>query len=296
MEDEADKKELETEPVFSRMVIGSLHEAKTSQGIFDLPHGVFYNDELLREVQVSELSGVEEDIMTGGGLFVKRMTAVISNCVKRIGKYEERETINTLVRKMVPTDRGALIIMIRRVTHGDEFPMGKIKCRACGKELENPNANLGTLEAILPKEPRRSEFAVKCPSGISAEWEKWDVDKEEMLANIRKGMGDDEDKDNLTWAVLMRLRQLDGATIRFSPDDFTPAGKLRMSQRVQMMILTVKRMKAKDRNFLRREFATHEGDLDLTVRIACTNDDCKEEIVTKLDIASPDFFFPGETR
>lgn len=285
----------EPEMVAERYWFGDPKDPRTSQGIFDLPRGVMLPDgRLVREVQMREMTGVEEDMLMGSGSFIKRLNVVLREVTDRIGDIGDKAKIGTLVKKMAVLDRSVMVIMLRRMTHGDLMPMSNVPCIHCGHK-QSVNADLTTLDASVPKEPEKLDYETLLKkSGFTVPWRVFCGEGEEILSRVTDAVG--QSGDVLTWTILVRAREINGVKIELSDRIFAGDGKLRMNNDLHKMIQAVKRLPAADRNQLRREFRDVEGDLNLEVAFECENTMCGQESHVKVNVASPDFLFPGEIR
>lgn len=241
--------------------------AKATQGIFDLPCGhLTAEGELITEVKVREITGVEEDLLAARNISAgKKVTQLITNCLERLGTITDKSELTNAVRNMLIGDRVFLMMAIRRVTLGNEFPF-EAKCEACDKKSLF-TVDLSELETKPMPDPKKRVFDVTLPSGKKARWHAMSGKEEESLAKF-------QNLDQLSLSILVRVDLLDG-----QPTDLDVIRALNM----------------KDRNYLRDEcFGEVEGGLETSMELGCPA--CGEEFRTDLDVGQTGFFFPSRIQ
>ncbi len=93
-----------------------------SRGIFTLPGGIFQNEECLREVKVSPLTGrVEEKLGSAPDslCLASLVTILLANCVERIGKIND--ITYDVIRSLLTGDRDYLVLKLRQMTFGNRI-------------------------------------------------------------------------------------------------------------------------------------------------------------------------------
>lgn len=248
-------------------VQNQMAEPKSAQGIFDLPCGYLTPEgELLTEVKVKEITGVEEDMLAAKNIpSGKKITQLLANCLERLGPMTDRPILVNCVRNMVIGDRVFLMMAIRRVTLGDDFPF-EAKCDACDvKSLYS--INLAELETKQMPDPKKRVFDIKLPSGKTARWHVMTGKEEESAGKVQGG------SDQLSLSLAMRLDMLNEKPVDI--DD-------------------VKALNMKDRNFLRDAFNDVEGGVETSLDLVCPQ--CGADFNTELDVGQTGFFFPSRIQ
>lgn len=147
-------------------VQAEMAEAKSAVGLYELPGGYISPDgELLKEVEVREMTGADEDLLAARNVPVSRkMNDLLSRCVVRIGRISDRAQIHEAVQDLVIGDRVFLLFAIRRATLGEAYPFnGKCPDNECGKESLY-TVDLSTLDVKTPKNPAKRIFDASLPS------------------------------------------------------------------------------------------------------------------------------------
>lgn len=244
-----------------------MSEPKSPMGIFELPCGFLAPDgELITEVSVKEITGVEEEILNAKNLSGgKKMTQVLGNCIVQLGQMVDKPILLRVARELTIGDRSFLMLAIRRVTLGDQFPF-EDQCKACNvKSLFE--VDLGQLETKKMPDPKKRVFDEKLPgSGATARFHVMTGKDEESMSKV-------DARDALSAAILVRLDSING-------------------QPVTMEI--VKALSMRDRNHLRDRFDDVEGGVETGLTLCCPA--CGEEFETELNPGNTGFFFPSRIR
>lgn len=246
---------------------------KGTTGIYELPCGYLdpRTQELVREVEVREITGHEEDMLASQQIpSPQKISSLLAGCVTRIGEVTDKGLIAGMVQDMTLGDRVFLIFSIRRVTLGDELPVRE-KCPEC----KTTTLFMVDLEEDLdPKpmpDPMKRVYDVVLPSGIKARFRVSTGRDEAHLAKLAKRQK--QKSDALSQSILLRLELL---------GDEKPTLKM------------VKSLGMRDRNFLREQFQEVEGGVDTTLELECPA--CGYEWEKDLDLSAANFFFPGGRR
>ncbi len=272
-------------------------DPKSSIGVFMLPGGVIYEDDLLREVEVIELDGDDEDILVSDAtVYPLRLNAILSRKIQRLGHITDNEIIKQIVPTMSVLDRATIVVCVRRVTHGDLIPGIEFKCSGCGK-MNSASPDLATITHIRPLVPDQLEWdfllrraSLKADKDVVAKWHIYDGERELRLANVSKQIGD---KDMLTWRIMGRIMAIDGEAMSITDKNFNADGTIRQDKGLVTLFRAVKSMSQADRNALRNEFRRVEGDIDLSVQAKCDHSLCPDPANDFLiDITDRNFFFP----
>lgn len=111
---------------------------------FTLPGGLRMNGQVLREVVMDEMTGVDEERIANPGLAGnggKIMTALLTGVVKSIGG---KPVTSEMIRNLFIGDRDFLMLKLRIITSGNEYPT-QADCPKCNAKL-NLVVNLDDLE------------------------------------------------------------------------------------------------------------------------------------------------------
>lgn len=237
-------------------------------GIFTLPIGLLEGGRLITDVQLREISGVEEDLLLAkSGSPLQKFNTVLTNCITRIGPFTAREDIARLTLDMRTGDRAFLLICLRRVSLGDEYPF-EYKCEneQCGAK-STLTVDLSELETFASEDPMKTVWDIELPS------------KRKAVVKIATGhMEMDQDRkgkasDPVTRALVSRLESLDGQPVT---------------------VAMVQKMSLRDRDALRAAFDRIEGGIETTVDVECQV--CKTEASVEVNPATAGFFFPSALK
>jgi len=235
-----------------------------------LPTG--YLDEesnLHKEIEIKELSGVEEDILTSrGGLpWYARMHKLMENCIVSIGDYSQTSLKwKDIIKSLIVSDHYYSMLHIRIASLGSMYT-AKTKCHnpSCGHPM-NKTVDLKDFLITGLADPLKRTYDGETPSGI-----KFVCKPQDGYQDAK--MNKNKSKDILTLLILGRLVQLGDDSIITVPK--------------------VKSLSMKDRQYLRSFFNRIEGDIDNKMECVC--DECGEEFEEAVDVSTPSFFFPMET-
>lgn len=103
-----------------------------------LPGGLVIKDQLIKTVQVKELTGADEESLAKASqsmnpyIFLDRL---LKCGVVKIGS-EPSSNLEKLLSQMLVGDREALILGIRRATYGDQIEINDWICPSCGTKEE----------------------------------------------------------------------------------------------------------------------------------------------------------------
>ena len=106
--------------------------------IVTLPGGLIIKDQLIKTVQVKELTGEDEESLARASqsmnpyIFLDRL---LKCGVVKVGN-EPAASVDKLVSQMLIGDREALILGIRKATYGDEIEVNDWLCPNCGTKEE----------------------------------------------------------------------------------------------------------------------------------------------------------------
>lgn len=250
----------------------NLLDPKSSAGIYNLPIGYLDDSgEVLSEIVVRELSGIEEDILasktTPGDV---KINQILSNCTSRLGTVTNRDALNAMVSELPAGDRIYLLFCIRRETLGDELWFDS----TCEKEVNGQKCGHTSAKRVLiselkvaePKDRKLREFPLDLPSGRKAVLRFLTGTAESQANEITKKTPDLAP----TASIFVRLVSLDGK---------------------EPTVEIVQKMAYKDRLRLRQFFQKEEPGLETTVQVLCEK--CKQESDLEVSPAAEGFFFPS---
>lgn len=245
-------------------------EAKSIAGGYELPTG--YIDEtgaLHKDIVVTEITGEEEDILASKKMPVhQRMETILQRCITSIGTIQREGNTNwsRVIRDLHVSDRLFAIIKIRTVSIGAPFRF-KTACMVCQEQFDQV-VSLDDFRIGGLKDPAARSWKGTLPRSGKAYTAKVQTGAEEAkLASIAKS------DDMLSLAIVARLVELDGLQ--------------------PVTLPMVKKLSLADREHLRTDFQSREGDIDNKVDVECPH--CSANFKTEIDIATPSFFFPSVT-
>lgn len=249
------------------LLLNELERPKSSLGVFELPCGYLDEEGVLhREVELSELTGNEEDLLASPTIPVQRkMGLLIGRCIKRLGTITDRGKIAMISEQLTIGDRVFLLFALRRITLGDSYPF-KITCPTCNKESMH-NVDMAELRVQPMNEPEKRIYDVTIPSGKTVRFKIMTGEDEGKLSKIKKL------EDKLSVALLVRVELLNGKPPTL--DD-------------------IKGLTIKERDDLRAMMDECDGGIDTTVETSCPL--CSSEFETEIDAGQAGFFFPQTQR
>jgi len=243
-----------------------VQEPKSTIGIFELPCGYLTPEgDLITEVKVREITGVEEDMLAArnipGG---KKITQLLGNCLERLGPMTDKPMLIARARDLLVGDRVFLMLAIRRVTLGDDFPFEKECPNGECKKKSLYTVSLADLEIRKMADPKKRVYEGILPaSGKPVRWHCMSGKEEEVLAKVGA-------TEALSTAIQVRLDMLGGGP------PILPA---------------IKALSMKDREWLREQFEAAEGGVDTKLELTCP--ECGENFEDQLDVGQTGFFFPS---
>lgn len=266
-----------------------VREPKPSVGVYDLPCGyVDAAGQLHSEVQLRELSGLEEDLLANDKVSAaKKMNGLITNCIVRLGSLTDRSAIAAAVPDMLVGDRVFVLLAIRRTSVGDAYPY-EDECPEC-KKKSLFSLDLSTLEVVKMKDPTKRIVDARLPG--SAALKVWantgevpEAERKEptgKTVRFRPITGKDEERassvkgaDAVSTLLGLRVELLDG-----KPASIADIQALSMNERAYL------------RDVIFRE---NDGGVDTTLDVECPA--CSAEFSKELDIGQSGFFFPSTAR
>jgi hypothetical protein len=222
---------------------------------------------------VSEMTGVEEDILAGKGDMMPRLNQVIYNCTQSIGSIMEKAGLSPAVKALTSIDRMLMLISIRRASLGDDY-MVQVTCPDCS-ESSTHTIDLSGLETTQIANPNSREIVSTLDSGRAIKWHVMNGDDEAWLQRHGK-----RGKDLLSLAMLARVDAID--------EDV-----LDRRSNVKGAVSALQKLRMSERNQLRGIFIEEEGSIDTDIDFSCP--DCGSEFTSDLDPGQTSFFFPSLT-
>lgn len=251
---------------------GMMQNAKSTTGVFTLPCGYLDESEVLHtEVALKEISGKEESILASKNMTgAQKMTALIVNCMERIGTITDKSQFQKIAQSLPQGDRDFLFIAIRRTSLGDRYsylhPCPNTDCVE-HKKPEQQTVDLSTLTIQYYPYPTKRVFTITLPSGKVAKYRVMTgIDQEMLNASKLKGQ-------ELSLVIAARLISLND---------------------VQATMPAVESLGLADRNALREAFEEAEGGVDLAVEMTCPS--CGLDYEEDIEIGQPGFFFPYQVQ
>jgi len=253
-------------------VLQSIHEAATNKasgtvGVFELPCGYVDPDgNLHREVQVREMTGNEEDMLSSKTVpNNKKIGMLVQACLVRIGEITDRGRLNAVVNKLTVGDRVFLMFAVRRTTLGDEYPYRET-CPEC-KFKGIFHLDLSQLEIKRMDDTAQRKYTRKLPSGRTVVFHPLLGEHEDEISKATNSTS------ALSLAMLLRIESI---------DDQPPTLQL------------VKNLSHRDREFLRTQFDEVEGGVETNLEMTCPQ--CGFEFERDLEVGQAGFFFPSSVQ
>jgi len=276
----------------------TITDAAAEAGIFTLIGGYLDDDgNLHREVHMRSMSGDEEDLLGNRGIHIlERMGTILSTCIVRLGTITDRGQIAQAVHRMPLGTRTHALVCLRRVTHWkrtkDIYEMD-VRCPIRGCEKVGSHAiNLAELDTHDMPEPEQRVYELKLrDSGHIVSWRVATSAQERML----EAASDMEESRILTFAIMVRLDQIDGVDVRVGIGDVLTADKkkIKLSAKAANLFNRVRAWTVGDREDLREDIMDKEPSLDTEIDFEC--DHCHKPFKGGLDIGQESFFFPSAT-
>jgi hypothetical protein len=275
-----DSKKIETEAT-------KAHHMDVGPGVLtiELPCGFIDDEDTLHDtLTVGEMTGYEEDILAGKGPIVPRLNQIIANCSKQFGDLVEKREIAKAVVQMTAADRLAALVAIRRVSLGDYYDV-KIECPdpKC-KEQSRYSLHLADIDIVRMKNPRERVREDTLYSGTVVKWHVMSAADEEWLSKRTR-----KKEDVLTLAMLARIE-----SVRVMVDGREEELVIERDDKkgYKQALATLKSLKIRERNEIRKLFEEHEGSVDTDVEFACPA--CNYEWKADMDVGQIGFFFPSD--
>ena len=265
-------------------------------GVYNVPNAFRVGDEWVREFEIDEASGEEEDIIqdttkhpTKKGYLAKRYSTrtseILSRCTTRIGgmtrpagktRWDLPNFFKDVWDQAFMQDRIYGLLALRMVTHGTIYTW-EMTCpnEACNEPLK-PSVDLSTLAirspdmAVFAEMDRQKGCLIsKLPSGLEVGWRFFrGIADEDALEELAR---DPDHSRRYTNALVIRTMTLNGVKIG-SPEE-------------------VRRMSSVDRRAWVGDIDEIEGEVDMILETMCPH--CQANTVKHLNpYGDKGFFFP----
>lgn len=299
--------------------------------IVTIPGGFRIDGKLVREIEIREMTGVEEDIIAdqrrvadGSGKFLKpytdRITEILARCTIRIGDKvheanadPERATPKVFApmwANALAGDRSYAAVALRSMSLGTMFVFKEI-CQKCDAEI--PRVELDLKNAEISPYFKNIEKEVLKSKGYSSFEEVPEEEVGELKAEIDKLRDDALLKETHTirlpsgrsadWHLLTgadELRLSEEMESDKSKDKFVTALVCARINRIDdkkvesLFDRSVRMLPARDRQFLMSYFDEVEGGIDMTYSVFCNR--CSHTFIRFLNINKPSFFIPSGAK
>ena len=268
-------------------------------GFIDPKTGDVHNDFV-----VEAMSGEAEDVISGKGPRIPLFNRFIGLCLKQIGPYTDRPTLQRAIEEMPALDRMVALIAIRRATHGDIYNMHVTLPDDAEKETQRYKVNLATLARTPMVEPEKRKrvdtMTINTRNGPVDYRVAWHVmvGRDEMWAGkvAAKTKGESE-------KTVQLLTRLDGITrvgvdgksdVHMDIDRGNILSDSKMlSEQLKKSLALVKAFPATLRRQIHTRFDDIEGDIDVRLEFDYRTEEGEEStFATLLDPTQREFFFP----
>lgn len=139
-----------------------------------LPFGLLRDGEALREAEVRELNGADEEALARvAGHPLRYLDTLLVRGTVQIGGLPSDQK---LLRELTMADRDALLVAIRRATYGNDLHFSGLVCPHCGQSSDI-TVHLDELDDPQPFDPLVRTFEVRLRRG---------------MATVRQPTGEDE--------------------------------------------------------------------------------------------------------
>jgi hypothetical protein len=243
-----------------------------------LPRGVVVDEQLVNVVLVKEITGAQEDVMTSNSLSgFQKTQRLMSGCCVAIGHVDDPSRFDSILLDMTSGDRMALLIGIRAVSLGHEYPV-IASCSHCGHQ-DRINIDLSAQDIIDIAAPEVTEHTCRFSDRSPIKTIKWRVMTGQTELATERIDPSVRNESLLTVSIATRIVEIDGRPV-------DPTNKVHMKS----IITALKQMPARDREKIRQHIKENEGGLDMDVTWRCTN--CNRDNTMSMPLGAG-FFFPS---
>lgn len=265
---------------------------KSSVGIFDLPCGYLdpTDGTLHREVQIEEITGRDEDMLGNDKVpSHRKIEHLFRSCISRLGTIHDKARIAAAIPELLSGDRIFLLLAVRRVSLGDEYPYKDV-CPKCEKDFY-ATVDLSNLTVVPMKEPHIRVREARMPS--KAACKRWAATGEVPAP-----------EDTNPTGHIVRFRATNGrdetevATQTKSPEDAVTrliARRIELFDGAPPNLQLLQALSIPERSYLRDVFfELFDGGIDTLIQSQCPY--CHSEFERELEVAQTGFFFPSRVR
>ena len=243
-----------------------LSKASSPVGVYSLPCGYIDAEGTIhKEIELNEMTMKDMDLMASRNVpGDRKLELLLGRCLKRVGNITDGPTLLNLPAQMATGDRVFMLLMLRQISVGDDYPL-KAQCPECRKK-STYNIGMSTLEIQQMAEPEKRLYSIQTPSGKMVTFK--------ILTGMDEAAAAKIDTESLfSKSLLARITDIDG---------------------VPPTLADVKEMSARDVNFLMTEFDKADGGVNTTLELECPH--CGAEYDEELDPSQPGFFFPSRVK
>ena len=232
---------------------------------FVLPFGLPVGGDIRREITVREMSGHEEDRLAAGEMEgLEAMLWLLRACIVAVGEVDSPREVAEALEGMTMQDAIAAIFAVRRVSYGDIFNFGT-RCPECRKKM-SMKVDLSEMELKTVEAPSW-EYELETPRGV-----KLVMRVQTAKAEAEIGGSEKLAKAQVTARLMSRIVSFNGE---------------------EPNLHKIQDMASRERAWIRSQFEAHEGGIDASIEMTCTNPKCKEEFEAELNPAADGFFSLG---
>lgn len=222
----------------------------------------------IRECEMREMTGVEEDLLTNrqhsrdGTTILKLLTNVINS----LGEHTDKDEITKLLHRMTLSDATYLTVKLRQLSLGDEV-VYQMRCpqHQCQHEA-NYRVNLADREVTFREEPPQDTYELE-HRGHVIKYRVFSISDQPQITEVRRRMPD----KMLSMRLLLRIVSVDGT----KPNSY----------------VDVQRMPVRMRDVIRGALEEQEYGLDVTIENECPS--CGHVFDAALPLGEKSFFFPS---
>lgn len=178
-----------------------------------LPGGIYWDGDLLKDAEVREMTGEdEEELARVKGSLARWASVLLERCVVRVGGLPASPE---LIRKALVGDRDTLLLGVRIATFGKDITAHNVQCPHCN-EFFSATVDLSTLDYVRIDEPRpRHEYEVPLRHGRTAVVRLPDGEAQEKMLRAEDATLPERETALLA-DCLVRVLDVHGESVRLS--------------------------------------------------------------------------------
>lgn len=240
------------------------------QGPVTLPNGFLHEDTWITRVELREMTGVEEDLITDKqlGRDGRNLRQVLQNCItswgSEDGEWFDRSKSAAFMDKLWLADQSFLLIRLRQLSLDDDMTyVDRCPREQCQHEQQfSLDLRQQPMDAPRTERPR-AKYEVTTPNGKVVTFRPMLMsDQSELLTAMRES----PDK-MITTQLKQAVLSLDGAEVSYK---------------------NLRQLSLRDRQAIRRAIEDLDVGVDNTVENTCPK--CSRVYKTVLPVGSPSFF------